>query len=309
MFEILPYPEFSWSISRQRKLDDCPRAYFFHYYAAHNGWLREAPVLAKQTYRLKQLTSIDMILGHEMDDRAREIEAALRAGRPMPKAEELEERTRETLRGAYKTSKRRRADFELKPKSVVMLRSFYLDDEEPSEREVTRVQERLPTCIRYLLAAPDWERVKMCGQDGCVKLADFMTFTFEGITVFAMPDFAYVHENRLYVIDWKTGEYDPGHEAQPLLSAFCLGEQHPDLRDHVIEPVLYYLSSGERRVIPLPADLGDYVAETVLAGISSMRKFMRDPAENAPLDMGEFPRRESGLCQTCSYVQLCERNH
>ena len=48
MFEIRPHPDFSWSISRQRKLDDCPRAYFFHYYGSHNGRLREAPSLAKE---------------------------------------------------------------------------------------------------------------------------------------------------------------------------------------------------------------------------------------------------------------------
>ncbi len=133
-----------------------------------------------------------------------------------------------------------------------------------------------------------------------------MSFAWEGVTVYAMADFAYVYEDRLYVIDWKTGEFDPGHEAQPLLSAFCLRERYPELRDYEIEPVLYYLSSGERRVVPLPADLGGYVADTVVDGIASMRRFMRDPVENAPLDMTEFPRRESGLCQNCNYAHMCK---
>lgn len=51
-FEIRPYPEFSWSISRARLLRQCPRAYFYHYYLKHNGWLRDAPEQARLAYRL-----------------------------------------------------------------------------------------------------------------------------------------------------------------------------------------------------------------------------------------------------------------
>ena len=44
-FEVRPYPD-SWSISRQRKLDQCPRAYFYTYYLDWNGWLDDAPTAA-----------------------------------------------------------------------------------------------------------------------------------------------------------------------------------------------------------------------------------------------------------------------
>ena len=38
-FEIKPYPEFAWSISRQRKLDQCPRGYFYRTTSAGTaGW-------------------------------------------------------------------------------------------------------------------------------------------------------------------------------------------------------------------------------------------------------------------------------
>ena len=127
-----------------------------------------------------------------------------------------------------------------------------------------------------------------------------------GVTVFAMADFAYLDEECLRVIDWKTGDFDPGHEAQPLLSAYCLRESRPELRDYAVEPILSYLSSGDRRAVPLPADLEQYVVDTVLPGISAMRRYLRDPAENAPLDITEFPRRGSGLCQSCNFSPLCE---
>jgi len=71
-----------------------------------------------------------------------------------------------------------------------------------------------------------------------------MAFVFQGVTVYAMADFAYIHEGCLRVIDWKTGEFDPGHEAQPLLSAHCLRESRPELQSYALEPVLSYLSRG-----------------------------------------------------------------
>ena len=80
-FEIKPYPEFAWSISRQRKLDQCPRALLLHLLpAGWNGWLDEAPDEARTAYRLGKLTSLDALLGQQIDERARELEAAARAG-------------------------------------------------------------------------------------------------------------------------------------------------------------------------------------------------------------------------------------
>ena len=117
-FEIKPHPEFAWSISRQRKLDQCPRGYFFTYYAGWNGWLDEAPEEARTAYRLGKLTSLDALLGQQIDERARELEAAARAGRELPFADELEIRTREALRELWTRSKNGRAAFERRPKSV-----------------------------------------------------------------------------------------------------------------------------------------------------------------------------------------------
>ncbi|MBU1700874.1 MAG: PD-(D/E)XK nuclease family protein, partial [Candidatus Eisenbacteria bacterium] len=51
---------FSWSHSRKRLFDDCPRAYYFRYYGSWEGWLHDAPPLARALYILKQLKSRQM---------------------------------------------------------------------------------------------------------------------------------------------------------------------------------------------------------------------------------------------------------
>lgn len=73
-------PAFSWSHSRQRCLDACPR----RYYACHNGWERGAPPLARAAWTLKQLTAYPLALGSAVHAQARRVAEAARDGRPAP---------------------------------------------------------------------------------------------------------------------------------------------------------------------------------------------------------------------------------
>ena len=79
-----PYPEFSWSHSRDRSLAECARAYFWRYYGSHNGWLPDAPEEASVAYALKQLTTFPMILGTAIHACARDCALAVRQGAPRP---------------------------------------------------------------------------------------------------------------------------------------------------------------------------------------------------------------------------------
>ena len=46
--------EFSWSISRDRVFQTCPRQYYFNYYGYWDGWETGAPAKTRQIYILKQ---------------------------------------------------------------------------------------------------------------------------------------------------------------------------------------------------------------------------------------------------------------
>ena len=229
MFEIRTYPEFSWSISRQRLLRDCPRAYYYRYYLSHNGWLSDAPEQARLAYRLSKLVGLDALLGQEMDERAREVEAKARANEPLPSASDLEERTRATLREAWRSSRDGRAAFEARPKDLVMLRSFYVEGCPPPAAETDRLNEKLATCHKYLLAAAHWERLRECGGDGCVRIPAFAHFFLDGVKAFAAGDLAYLHEGTMYLIDWKSGRPSEDDAVQVTIATQCLREGEPSL--------------------------------------------------------------------------------
>jgi hypothetical protein len=311
-FEIRPHPEFSWSISRQRKLDQCPRAYFYQYYLAWNGWMDEAPTEARVAYRLGKLTSLDALLGQQVDARARELEAAARAGAALPAADELEARTREALRRLWTQSKDGRAAFEARPNRVTMLRSLYMSQD--TQPETDRLNEKAGPGMRGLLATSHWERLSARGDEGHVEVPDFAHFIWDGVKVFAAPDLAYTHDGVLHVIDWKTGREDDTQPVQVLLQMWWALETYPALAQAAadgsleVRGYLEYVVAGSTQRVAAPAtpgDLRDQCAEQVLAGVAQMRALLADPDNNIALDKDAFERRESGLCRMCGFAPVC----
>ena len=227
-FEVKPYPEFAWSISRQRKLDQCPRAYFFSYYLHWNGWLDDAPTEARVAYRLGKLTSLDALLGQQIDVRARELETTARTGALLPEADELETRTREALRQFWTRSRNGRLAFEARPSKVTMLRSLYMDQD--TRPETDRLKQKAGPSMKGLLATSHWERLRARGEDGRVEVPDFASFAHDGIKVFAAPDLAYVAGGVLHIVDWKTGRADDTQATQVLLQMWWALETYPRAR-------------------------------------------------------------------------------
>jgi PD-(D/E)XK nuclease superfamily len=308
-FEIKPYPEFAWSISRQRKLDQCPRAYFYAYYLHWNGWLDDAPAEARVAYRLGKLTSLDALLGQQVDVRARELEAAARAGAVLPEAGELETRTREALRRLWTQSRNGRAAFEARPGKVTMLRSLYLDQD--TQPETDRLNEKAGPSTQGLLATSHWERLHARGDVGRVEVPDFASFSHDGIKVFAAPDLAYVADGVLHVIDWKTGRADGTQPMQVLLQMWWVLETYPALAQAAadgslqVRGCLEYVAAGETQPVEASPGFRDQAAQTVRAGVAQMRALLADPERNIPLGKDAFERRESGLCRTCNFGPVC----
>ena len=308
-FEIKPYPEFAWSISRQRKLDQCPRAYFYAYYLGWNGWLDDAPTQTRVAYRLGKPTSLDALLGQQIDVRARELQAAARTGAALPAADELETRTLEALRELWTQSKNGRAAFEARPNKVTMLRSLYMDQD--TQPETDRLNQKAGPSAEGLLAPSHWERLRACGDAGRVEVPDFASFQHDGIKVFAAPDLAYVADGALHVIDWKTGRADDSNPMQVLLQIWWALETYPELAQAAAEGslevrgYLEYVVAGSTQPVEADAGFRDQAAETVRAGVAQMRALQADPERNIPLEMAAFERRESGLCRSCNFFPVC----
>ncbi len=72
--------KFSWSISRDRIFQACPRQYYFNYYGYWGGWDLNAPERTRQIYILKQLQNRFMWSGAKVHDFIKHTLTNLRRG-------------------------------------------------------------------------------------------------------------------------------------------------------------------------------------------------------------------------------------
>ena len=194
-FEIKPYPEFAWSISRQRKLDQCPRAYFFTYYLRlerlagrgarqRRGW-RTAWASSRRWTRCSASRST---CGRGSSRRP------LAPARCCPWPMSWRSAHARRCAGCGRAPRTGRAAFERPPEPVTMLRSLYM--EQDTQPETDRLNQKAGPCMQGLLATSHWERLRACGDAGRVEVPDFASFAHDGVKVFAAPDLAYVAGRR-----------------------------------------------------------------------------------------------------------------
>lgn len=305
-WEYREYPELSWSISRQGKLDDCPRAYYYHYYLSHNAWDRDASDDTRLAFRLKQLKGLDALFGHEIDERARELEVAARRGERLPDVASMESDTRDSLNAIWRTSKRQRADFESNPRNVAMLRSVYL--EQDAGREIERVEGRIQVCLRALRDSTHWVTMRGKGPAGQVELPAFAPFDFQGVKVYAKPDLVDEHDGVLHVVDWKTGRPKATHHNQMMLSSYWASVTYGHLGSGQVVAWLEYLRDGNTDASEMPDDLEEAARAIVDRGMGRMTALLEDASLNKPKELDAFEKRQTGLCATCNFLPLCKRH-
>ena len=309
-FEVRPYPEFAWSISRQRKLDRCPRAYFYTYYLHWNGWLDDAPTEARVAYRLGKLTSLDALLGQQIDVRARELEAAARAGAALPEADELETRTREALRQLWAQSKERpgrlRGPAEQGDHAPLALHGpGHAARDGPAEPEGRPVDAGPAGDLALGAPAP----VRRCRPRRGPRLRQLPARRRQGLRG-ARPRLRPARAS----CTSSTGRPAARTTPTPRRSCCrCGGPSRPIRRSRGRPRTAASRSAATWSTWPPAArsrsrrspTSASEAAETVRAGVAQMRALLADPEQNIPLEMAAFERRESGLCRSCNFFPIC----
>jgi hypothetical protein len=298
-----PFPPFSWSYSRRRQLDDCPRGYYWNYYGYHNGWLDDADPDAQLAYRLKKLTSLHMYVGNVVHELAVDAISRERDGASV-RAEELIQRGRELLNRAYLESKDREA-FLQRPKDRTMFRSFYYDSG-PSQREIDSVRDKLFTSIPNLLASASFAEAVRAPFVEVEEPGELTSFRVNGYQVYARPDLLYRDDSGTYhLVDWKTGKPTEGHIRQLRVYGLFL-QSRPDLEDAPIEGHVEYLYLGERADLSLSADDLEDQRREIDESVATMRSYLESPEDNKPLPRDRFPLKgDIGSCRWCNFYELC----
>jgi hypothetical protein len=292
-----PPNEFSWSYSRDALYRQCPRAYYFHYYAAWPGWLPEALPPVRQVYRLKKLTTIPQWVGTIVHESIKFALARLKAGQPVEPAalvEQLHRRAQADLAPAPSGESRQPVEFQ---------EQYYRANLPPSAWA-----EALAAAERYLLTflhSPLYAHWRNQPPAGFLQMETLQSFPVAGAKVWVQLDLARRENGMVYLYDWKTGEPDSA-EVERQLGIYGLFARHSGA-EGPLTAVVFHLRPNRLEEFELTDHRLAEARRAIEAGVIHLQKLLVDPAANLA-EIERFPLIAPGaVCAGCRFRELCGR--
>jgi hypothetical protein len=293
---------FSWSRSRAGMFQECRRRYYYHYYGAWGGWDPAAPPELRRLYVLKQLTGRQGWAGRIVHETVELVLKALHAGQELPEARLLDETVRR-MREEWRFS--RRGGYRERPKEAVALFEHEYDVAVPPQGwQVLR--DHVLRCLRNFHRLPLLEDIRRTPGERWILIEDVRAFPFEGTPVYAAPDFGYwTRDDRLALVDWKTGSPDPDETAVQLGGYALYARDILDVSPERVDLLEVNLRAGEVTSHPWDeARLAD-IRERLRLSIRGMKAWLRDPEANVAV-LDDFERTEDlRLCRWCNFKRVC----
>jgi len=303
-FQMKPYPEWSWSLSRDQMFHACKRQYFYHYYASHGGWLLTAAPEAQIAYRLKKLTNLYLVLGEAVHTAAQKLIDLRERSQAYPTQDQIVTYIRNTLNAAFQESKQRERWWGY-PKQYTMLHEMYYEGELPRDR-VDAVGSRISVCAEHLLASDSWQEIRDSGDITVLEVEKLKDFIVNDEKIYVKLDVLYRRGDGTYVItDWKTGKVSEKNEEQLWLYALYIHEYYGVPIEQIEIRTEYLLDGICVRSTP-DEDNIMMIQHKIKASLQSMKSYLDDTYYNRPLPVERFAGAgEHSVCRFCNFRQIC----
>jgi len=293
---------FFWSLRRGRRLETCPRAYWYDYYGTRNGWRATAPAWTRALYAAKQLKGPRQWVGLRVHTLA---ETALKA-LSTPISPGLDALQRQWSQENQRLLDEAQAElWRTRPGKALGFEGQALQGATPPD--FTALAEDVEAQGEALLHHPVLQRLLRVN-DRIVEV-DRMTRTQLGdVRVMLAPDVV-VRDGRggMTIIDWKTGTPHPqgGHQEQLLLYAAYVSQRYrlPLTQLNTME---VFTRDGS-----FHTDQPTYGSvASVLRWARESRDAMVDRLDDPHKDrasIGPFPATPSAsdTCPRCLYREIC----
>jgi hypothetical protein len=292
--------EFSWSRTRDNVFQECRRRYYYHYYGAWGGWDAAAPPAIRRLYVLKQLGSRQMWAGRLVHEAVERSLLALRDGHGLSEASLVEDTVRQ-MREEWKGS--RDGVYRENPKRTGLFEHEYAVPIKDGEWRALR--DHIVRCLRNFHRLPLLAEIKRTSTERWILIEDIGSFPWEGTRIFTAPDFGYWnHEDRLQLVDWKTG--GSGEDAALQLGGYALYALEV-LRVDLHRVDLLEVNLREGRVARHPWDelSLERVREHVRLSVRAMRAYLLDPERNLAEEANFEKTEDLRICRWCNFRALC----
>lgn len=303
---------FSWSFSAAEDFEQCRRRRYWSKYAMWGGWEAGASEVQKTAYRLNKMDNRWGLMGqaaeraimwvlkeHQAGVRVSGEEAWRTVARPFLTqkwTESLEERWREN------------------PKQFCCLREHYyerLEDDNAAKREIA---DQVKRCIDNFITIflPRFEGVKAAQEiriDTPDTPGDSEHFLYEGVKVYAIPDYVYRVGEQLHIHDWKAGRMKPEqHRLQLSTYALWAMVKYGAIPENIF---LYveYLNEGKVLPFQLRAEELEETKQFLSESVGEMSEYLvdfdRERNEALPKEEWELAP-DPKQCLQCNFYELCQ---
>ncbi|KKK92387.1 hypothetical protein LCGC14_2703430 [marine sediment metagenome] len=195
--------KYAWSESRVKTLRECMKKYYYTYCLSWSGWKSSAPQERRRAYMLKNLTNLPMFVGSVTHDT---IEMVIKTGRKTGKWMELKDaqkRAVQALRVGWLDSVNKK--WQGSPKHHTNLAEHFYDEEIPEEK-LKGYKNKVLVCLKSFYDCPLFSIMKNLSKEAWLTIEDFATFKLKtGEEVAVKIDCGFRHENKIFLLDFKTG--------------------------------------------------------------------------------------------------------
>ena len=301
-YEIKEFPPLSWSFSRMKMLQECPRRYFFNYYAYHNGWLQDADEESKQIYRLKNLQPIDAYFGQTFHGTIKGVTQNRKKEYISPDA--FRRLINRTIKSAYQESLNSMDEWLIHPKWFVMMSEVYYEGDIPQEKKDTII-DKVNVVSKNVFASQSFKELTENDDVEIIELDELKSFEVKGITAYVKIDAFYRVGNKFVIADWKTGRESLKDVDQLILYAWY-AHRVLGIRLEDIEARLEYIGQEKAEVYNFGEDILELVERRLKNDLKLINKYLINPDTNQPLPKESFFQAKGSLfCKYCNFREAC----
>ena len=302
---------FSWSFSAAEDFEQCRRRRYWSKYGMWGGWSKNATEEQKTAYRLNKMDNRWGLMGQAAENAVMWLLRQHQQGLPVDATAGwekvaqpfLKQRWSESNGGSWRTA----------PKQYCCLREHYygtLADENTAKRQIA---EQVKHCIANFVdkVLPRIAGVKQ-EQEFLIATAeqggDVEHFMYEGVKIYAIPDYAYRVGNEVHIHDWKAGRIKAEqHQLQLSLYALWAVVKYGASLDKIF---LYVEYLNEGQVLPFQVSVEELEETKALMSesIGEMTEYLVDcdRDRNEPLPKEEWELAvDPESCGQCNFYELC----
>ncbi len=296
--------EFSWSISRNRVFQTCPRQYYFNYYGYWGGWETDALPRTRQIYILKKLKNRYMWTGEKVHSCIKHTLINFQRGISVLDVDQIVDITLNQMREEFRSSRGKR--YLTHPNTCALFEYEY--DVSISDAVWKMTAGNMEQCLRNFYSSETFEMLKELPQQMWLEVEDFSSFNLNNTKISAVLDCSFRTEGGgITIIDWKTGK-KMSEDVSMQLSCYAMYAMEKWGVDPAkVKLIEYNLLANQDAEFNVTCGEIENTKAYIAGSIADMQSLLVDVGENDPKEEGEFQKVEDERVRgSCNFRKVCD---